>query len=52
MSNIADIAMTINQIGRLQAMTLDPSNGGIGNRLNVAKKKLILVPSKQIKAMI
>ena len=30
-------------------MTLEPSKGGIGNRLKAAKKKLILVPSIHIK---
>ena len=48
-TKIAATAKVINQIGTLQDITLEPSNGGIGNRLNAAKKKLILVPSIQIK---
>ena len=32
----------------LQDITLEPSKGGIGNRLKAAKKKLILVPRTQV----
>ena len=48
-TKIAEIANITIQIGTLQDKTLEPSNGGIGNKLKAAKKKLILVPIMQVR---
>lgn len=50
-TRIPEKTIVTSQTGMFHFNTLDPSNGGIGKRLNNARNALILVPNKHIIAI-
>ncbi len=46
--NNADIPIVIMYIGKFHCITFEPSNGGIGNKLNNARKLFTLNPNTRV----